>query len=61
MSPRRFPSPWSIDELEACFVVIDSAGAKVVAAILRVPDRDFLSRFPDQVSSRAWLKCAKRI
>ena len=23
--PRRFPPPWSIDELEACFVVIDSA------------------------------------
>jgi hypothetical protein len=21
-----FPPPWSIDELEACFVVIDSAG-----------------------------------
>jgi len=26
---RRFPSPWSIDELEACFVVIDSAGQKL--------------------------------
>ena len=26
--PRRFPPPWSIDELEACFVVIDSAPAK---------------------------------
>jgi hypothetical protein len=25
---RRFPPPWSIDELETCFVVIDSAGAK---------------------------------
>jgi len=21
---RRFPPPWSVDELEACFVVIDS-------------------------------------
>jgi hypothetical protein len=28
-SPRRFPPPWSIDELEACFVVIDSAGQKL--------------------------------
>jgi len=27
--PRRFPPPWSIDELEACFVVIDSAGQKL--------------------------------
>ena len=26
--PRRFPPPWSIDELDACFVVIDSAGQK---------------------------------
>jgi len=29
MTPRRFPPPWSIDELEACFVVIDSAGQKL--------------------------------
>jgi hypothetical protein len=28
-SPRRFPPPWSIDELEACFVVIDGAGQKL--------------------------------
>jgi hypothetical protein len=26
---RRLPPPWSIDELEACFVVIDSAGQKL--------------------------------
>jgi hypothetical protein len=26
MSPRRFPPPWSIDELEACFVVRDHSG-----------------------------------
>jgi hypothetical protein len=26
MNSRRFPPPWSIDELEACFVVIDGAG-----------------------------------
>jgi len=29
MPERRFPPPWSIDELEACFVVIDSAGQKL--------------------------------
>jgi hypothetical protein len=29
MPARRFPPPWSIDELEACFVVIDSAGEKL--------------------------------
>jgi hypothetical protein len=27
--PRRFPPPWSIDELDASFVVIDSAGQKL--------------------------------
>jgi hypothetical protein len=29
LSPRRFPPPWSIEELEACFVVNDSAGQKL--------------------------------
>ena len=29
-SPRRFPPPWTIEELnDACFVVIDSAGQKL--------------------------------
>ena len=26
MTQRRFPRPWSIDELEACFVVRDRSG-----------------------------------
>jgi hypothetical protein len=29
VTPRRFPPPWSVVELEACFVVIDSAGQKL--------------------------------
>jgi len=29
MTARRFPPPWSVDELEACFVVIDSTGQKL--------------------------------
>ena len=29
-SPRRFPPPWTIEELnDACFVVIDSAGQQL--------------------------------
>ena len=28
-SPRHFPPPWSVEELDACFVVIDSAGQKL--------------------------------
>jgi hypothetical protein len=32
MTERRFPPPWSIDELEACFVARDHTGAcKMVA------------------------------
>jgi len=26
---RRFPLPWSVEELEACFIVKDSAGQKL--------------------------------
>jgi len=33
---RRFPPPWSIDELEACFVVIDSAGQSWRMSISRM-------------------------
>jgi hypothetical protein len=29
MPDRRFPPPWSVDELEAAFVVKDSAGQKL--------------------------------
>jgi hypothetical protein len=29
MSPRRFPPPWSVEELDACFVVRDPGQALV--------------------------------
>jgi hypothetical protein len=29
MSQRRFPPPWTVEELDACFVVKDSAGQKL--------------------------------
>ena len=29
MTTRRFPPPWLIAELEACFVVMDGAGQKL--------------------------------
>jgi hypothetical protein len=29
MTARRFPPPWTIEELPACFVVSDSAGQKL--------------------------------
>ena len=33
MNGRRFRPPWSIDELQACLVVKDSAGQKLVIQI----------------------------
>jgi hypothetical protein len=29
VTERRFPPPWSVQELEACFIVTDSAGQKL--------------------------------
>jgi hypothetical protein len=29
LTERRFPPPWSVEELEACFLVKDSAGQKL--------------------------------
>jgi hypothetical protein len=29
MPERRFPPPWSVEELEACFVVKDNTGQKL--------------------------------
>ena len=28
-TPRRFPPPWTVEELEACFIVIDGGGQKL--------------------------------
>jgi hypothetical protein len=28
MPERRFPPPWTVEELDACFVVMHNAGAK---------------------------------
>jgi len=28
LAERRFPPPWSIEELDACFIMIDGAGQK---------------------------------
>jgi len=29
MTERRFPPPWSVEELDACFVVRDRSGQKL--------------------------------
>jgi hypothetical protein len=28
-SPRRFPPPWTVEELDACFIVSDRGGQNV--------------------------------
>jgi hypothetical protein len=33
-SPRRFPPPWTVEELDACFVVIDSAEQKLAYVLV---------------------------
>jgi hypothetical protein len=33
-SSRRFPAPWSVEELDNCFVVIDSAGQKFIVTFV---------------------------
>jgi len=33
--PRRFPPPWTVEELDACFVVIDSAEQKLATSTSR--------------------------
>jgi hypothetical protein len=35
MAERRFPPPWSVDELEACFVVRDSNGQQIAYVYFR--------------------------
>jgi hypothetical protein len=32
---RRFPPPWKVEELEACFIVIDGAGHAKLPELLR--------------------------
>src|ERR1043165_3260201 len=40
LTTHRFPPPWLIAELEACFVVIDSAGQKLAYVYFEdKPDR----------------------
>ena len=35
--PRRFPPPWSIDELQACLVVKDSDGQELAYVYFNDP------------------------
>jgi hypothetical protein len=50
---RRFPPTWSIDELEACFVVIDSAAQKLPYVYFQVETgRRSAAKLPTQDEAR---------
>jgi hypothetical protein len=34
-SSRRFPPPWSVEDIGACFIVKDSTGQKTCCGVLR--------------------------
>jgi hypothetical protein len=46
MPARRFPPPWTAEELEACFVPKDNAGQLIVRPI----NQDFIDLFAEQGS-----------
>jgi hypothetical protein len=53
MADRRFPPPWSVEDMGACFVVKDSSGQKLGCECIvskRLGSRYRSSRSPD------WLK-----
>jgi hypothetical protein len=65
-APRRFPPPWSVEELEACFVVKDSAGQKLAyvyfedALLLKLCPRESSHGFPGYPPN-VWITGAGRI
>jgi hypothetical protein len=52
LAERRFPPPWSIEELESCFVVTDNAGAPQRQRSFSVPATQRSSIIPKQYVSR---------
>jgi hypothetical protein len=53
MPARRFPPPWSVDELEACFVVTDSVGQKLAYVYFEdEPGRRSAAKLPTKDETR---------
>jgi hypothetical protein len=48
IAPRRFPPPWSVEELDACFVVRDNSGQKLSYVY-----------FEDEPGRRTWDKARR--
>jgi hypothetical protein len=43
MQSRRFPPPWSVEELDACFVVRDHDGQGLAYGMVRLSDAGFVT------------------
>jgi hypothetical protein len=50
MQRRRFPPPWSVEGLDACFVVRDGNGQQVTYTVMRVTGSRN-KRFPVRLNS----------
>jgi hypothetical protein len=51
--PRRFPPPWSVRELEACFVVSDANGQKVAYVYFEEdPGRRSAAKLPTKAEAQ---------
>jgi hypothetical protein len=48
MPARRFPPPWSVEELDACYVVKDNAGQKLASVFEDEPGRRSAAKLAHQ-------------
>jgi hypothetical protein len=53
MTERNFPPPWFVQELEACFIVIDGAGQKLAFVYFEdEPGRRSAAKLPTKDEAR---------
>jgi hypothetical protein len=58
--PRRFPPPWVVEELDACFVVTDNAGQKLAYVYFEnEPGRQSAAKFTRDEARRIAANIAK--
>jgi hypothetical protein len=59
-SPRRFPPPWSVEELDACFVVKDHADQKLAYVYFEDEPGAAFSRKAAQPRASCWLSISSQ-
>jgi hypothetical protein len=61
MNARHFPPPWTIEELDACFVVSDANGQKLTYVYFEVePGRRSVAKLLRGRLRVAWTSCRTR-